>query len=184
MLIGKFVNVNTQLLDEAIELLKKTWPDKYSNCATEHMQKFLENKRITLMAVENGHLIGFISASPQYGDTGWKLYPLVVKEEYRYKGVGSTLLCALEKQCVAKGGITIYLGSDDIDRKTTLSNTDMYKNTYAKLENVRCIGKHPYKFYQKKGYKIVGIIPDANGIGKPDIWLAKRIVCSRIKEKF
>ena len=29
--------------------------------------------------------------------------------------------------------------------------------------------------FQKMGYKIVGVFPDANGIGKPDIWMAKRI---------
>lgn len=179
MLIGKFIKGNTQLFNEAIELLITTWPEEYSNCAEKQMEKMLRDNRITLMAVENGHLIGFISAIPRYGKTGWELYPLVVREEHRYKGVGSILLCALEKECAARGGVTIYLGSDDTEKRTTLSNTDMYKNTYAKLENVRSVGRHPYKFYQKKGYKIVGIIPDANGIGMPDIWLAKRIVYSK-----
>jgi aminoglycoside 6'-N-acetyltransferase I len=31
------------------------------------------------------------------------------------------------------------------------------------------------KFYQKLGYVIVGVIPDANGPGKPDIMMAKRV---------
>jgi hypothetical protein len=31
------------------------------------------------------------------------------------------------------------------------------------------------EFYQKLGYVIVGVIPDANGFGKPDIFMAKRL---------
>ena len=34
---------------------------------------------------------------------------------------------------------------------------------------------HPANFYLKLGYVIVGIIPDANGMGKPDILMAKRV---------
>jgi aminoglycoside 6'-N-acetyltransferase I len=34
---------------------------------------------------------------------------------------------------------------------------------------------HPYEFYQKLGYVIVGVIPDANGPGKPDILMAKSL---------
>jgi aminoglycoside 6'-N-acetyltransferase I len=34
---------------------------------------------------------------------------------------------------------------------------------------------HPYAFYQKIGFVIVGVMPDANGLGKPDIYMAKRI---------
>lgn len=48
-------------------------------------------------------------------------------------------------------------------------------DTFGKLTNIQNIGGHPYPFYEKLGYKIVGVFPDANGIGKPDIWMAKRI---------
>jgi aminoglycoside 6'-N-acetyltransferase I len=27
---------------------------------------------------------------------------------------------------------------------------------------------HPYEFYMKIGFSIVGVMPDANGVGKPD----------------
>jgi aminoglycoside 6'-N-acetyltransferase I len=43
------------------------------------------------------------------------------------------------------------------------------------IKNIRNIKNHPYEFYQKMGYTIVGICPDANGFGKPDIYMAKRV---------
>ncbi len=35
--------------------------------------------------------------------------------------------------------------------------------------------KSSLEFYQKVGYTVVGVVPDANGLGKPDILMAKRI---------
>jgi aminoglycoside 6'-N-acetyltransferase I len=40
------------------------------------------------------------------------------------------------------------------------------------LENRR---GHPFTFYRKQGFVLVGVIPDANGFGKPDILMAKRV---------
>jgi len=34
---------------------------------------------------------------------------------------------------------------------------------------------HPFEFYQKQGYVITGVVPDANGVGKPDILMSKRV---------
>lgn len=129
-----------------------------------------------LIATYGGHLVGFAGAIPQYENTGWELHPLAVREEYQRKGIGSRLLEALETEVVKKGGITIYLGSDDERGRTTLSNTDLYENTFSKIEAIKNLGDHPYEFYQKYGYKIIGVIPDANGIGKPDIMMAKRVL--------
>ena len=74
------------------------------------------------------------------------------------------------------GCCTIYLGSDDEFDKTTLANTNLFDDLYSKIKNIRNLERHPYEFYQKIGYQIVGVIPDANGLGKPDIWLAKSLV--------
>jgi hypothetical protein len=34
---------------------------------------------------------------------------------------------------------------------------------------------HPYRFYQKLGFVVVGVMPDANGRGGPAIYMPKRI---------
>ena len=43
------------------------------------------------------------------------------------------------------------------------------------LPNIRNLNNHPYEFYLKVGFAIVGVIPDANGPGKPDIMMAKSV---------
>jgi len=40
---------------------------------------------------------------------------------------------------------------------------------------IRNLRRHPYGFYQKLGFALVGVLPDANGPGRPDIFMAKRV---------
>ena len=164
-----------QYIKDAVSLLIEAFPHAYSDCAEEEIKHCLDVDRIAIAAIENDRLIGFVGAIPQYGVTAWELHPLVGQAEYRNKGIGTKLCSALEHILREKGCFTIYLGSDDEDGSTTLSNTDLFENTYQKIEAIKNLNQHPYEFYQKIGYKIVGVIPDANGIGKPDIWLAKSI---------
>ncbi|MDD4057221.1 MAG: GNAT family N-acetyltransferase [Bacilli bacterium] len=173
--IEVFTKQNKQYVEEATNLLLENFYQAYKDDAKEEVINCLSENRIALAAIIDDHLVGFIGAIPQYANTGWELHPLVVSNAYRFQGIGTLLVKALEKEVAIRGGITIYLGSDDEEEKTSLSNTDLYQNTYAKIENIKNLSKHPYEFYEKLGYKIVGVIPDANGIGKPDIWMAKRI---------
>jgi len=169
------INKNSGLTEQIAQLLEEAFPHAYAGQGMAEAENFLQEDRIAVGAVENGKLIGFVGAIMQYSTTGWELHPLMVKESFRFGGIGTALVNAIEKECAARGAVTIYLGTDDEFDKTSLSNTDLYENTYNKMENAQNKSKHPFEFYQKAGYKIVGVIPDANGIGKPDIIMAKRI---------
>ena len=142
--------------------------------AQEEMDSILEAERICLVAVEGDKLLGFVGAMHQYSHA-WELHPLAVDALYRKQGIGKALVLALEQLLVPQGVLTIYLGTDDEEFKTSLSQGNLFEDTYAKIAQIQNPGNHPYAFYQKCGYKIVGVIPDANGIGKPDIFMAKRI---------
>jgi aminoglycoside 6'-N-acetyltransferase I len=74
-----------------------------------------------------------------------------------------------------RGGITLWVGSDDVTGQTTLSAVDLYDDLPRRIATVQNLRGHPYAFYQRVGSTIAGVLPDANGIGKPDIFLAKRI---------
>lgn len=168
---------------QAADLLRKTWRHSYGECAEEEIAACMDPERIAIAAVEGERLLGFIGAIPQYGSTGWELHPLVVDEHFRSRGIGTALCQALESALRERGCVTVFLGSDDEDSSTTLSDTNLFDNTFEKIAAIENKKRHPFAFYQKCGYQIVGVIPDANGIGKPDIWMAKSLVNQVNQEK-
>ncbi len=91
------------------------------------------------------------------------------------RGIGTKLIKALESEINKIGGLTIYCGSDDENLQTSLSEPDIYNNLWDKIKNIENYKNHPYEFYQKCGFQIIGIMPDANGRRKPDIFLGKKI---------
>jgi aminoglycoside 6'-N-acetyltransferase I len=100
---------------------------------------------------------------------------MVVRSDRRRNGIGRALVADLESQVRARGGLTVMLGTDDEDAMTTLGGADLYTNLGQQIAAIRNLKNHPYEFYQKCGYTIIGVMPDANGRGKPDIYMAKKI---------
>jgi aminoglycoside 6'-N-acetyltransferase I len=132
--------------------------------------------RISLVAVDNqGTAVGWIGGIKHYRGHAWELHPLVVRPDQQRRGIGRRLVCALERRVLELGGRTIYLGTDDEQNQTSIGGIDLYPNVWEHVRNITNLRDHPYEFYQKLGYVIVGAIPDANGFGKPDIFMAKRL---------
>ena len=136
----------------------------------------LETGRICRAAVdEKGDLLGIIGGIPGYDGLVWELHPLAVQPTLQGQGIGRALVIDFEEQVRAKGGLTVTLGSDDEDGMTSLGGVDIYEDLWEKIRDIRNIKNHPFEFYQKMGYVISGVVPDANGVGKPDILMAKRV---------
>ena len=75
-----------------------------------------------------------------------------------------------------RGGLTLWLGSDDEIDETTVSGVDLYEDVPGAIRDLAVIrGEHPCEFYRRLGFRVVGLMPDANGPGKPDIFFAKRV---------
>ena len=144
--------------------------------ALAEVREFFETDRISRIALDNrGEVVGWIGGTPQYDGHVWELHPLVVKAECRRQGIGRSLVMDLEAQARERGGITLWVGSDDENNLTTLSGIDLYPDVWEHISKIRNLRGHPYEFYQSVGFAIVGVLPDANGWGKPDILMAKRI---------
>lgn len=102
-------------------------------------------------------------------------FPLAANPGHREKGIGRALVQDLETLVYEHGGVTLYFGTDDTANMTSLGGVDLYPHVLEHITNIKNLCRHPFEFYQKLGFSIVGVIPDANGFGKPDIFMAKRL---------
>lgn len=161
-----------------VEGFRENWPDSWTDMdgALEEVHDALGDDRLCRVAVDSrGNVLGWIGGIPEYDGHAWELHPLVVDPAVQGQGVGRALVADLEEQVRQRGGLTIYLGSDDVSGMTSLAAIDLYPDPLIHLAHIENRRGHPFEFYQKMGYVIVGVIPDANGWGKPDIWMAKRV---------
>jgi len=141
----------------------------------EANERFKEGKIRRAAIDDEGNLLGIIGGISQYDGHVWELHPLAVQPSEQGRGIGKALVEDFESQVRERGGLTITLGSDDEDNMTSLSNVDVYENLWDKVKHIRNLKGHPFEFYQKMGFVITGVVPDANGIGKPDIIMSKRV---------
>lgn len=174
VVIRKFDKSNKSDIAEAGDLLRNNFKS-YMTDYLKEVQECMSDEMIMIAAIEQQKLIGWIGARPQYNGNVWELHPLVVNKTHRGMGIGRMLVQALEAEVKEKGGLTIYCGSDDEDFQTSLSEPDIYDGLWEKINNIKNYRRHPYEFYQKCGFQIIGIMPDANGRRKPDIILGKRV---------
>ncbi len=150
------------------------WPDMAS--ARREVEEFFSEGRISRIAVEeDGTVVGWVGAIRAYDGFAWELHPLVVRPGRQRRGLGRRLVADIEARVRERGAVTLWLGTDDENNQTSLGGIDVYDDPLGHLARIRNLNNHPYEFYRKAGFTIVGVLPDANGFGKPDIWMAKRV---------
>jgi aminoglycoside 6'-N-acetyltransferase I len=150
----------------------EAWPDLES--AMEEVRVVLADG-FAFAAVEGAEVLGWIGGALQYHGHVCELHPLVVDERVRRRGIGRELVTFFEREAKARGAVTAFIGADDEANATTLGGAELYPNPLQHLQDVKVTGKHPLDFYRAVGYAIAGVLPDANGPGKPDIFLTKRL---------
>jgi aminoglycoside 6'-N-acetyltransferase I len=132
-------------------------------------------ERFALAAIEGETMLGWIGGIRGYSHA-LELHPLVVDPPRHRQGIGEILVRALEAQAAAEGFLTVHLGTDDDYGGSSLFGADLFPDPLAKLAEIEPRGDgHPFFFYRRLGYAPIGILPDANGPGRPDIFMARRV---------
>lgn len=181
----KIVDVTDEdsIIRQIAEILIDGFSDTGSNdwatmeSAVAEVRASLSENRISRIAInKNGEVLGWIGGIEEYNGNVWELHPLVVRRDVQKQGIGRALVEDLEREVKMRGGSTITLGTDDENNRTSLGGVDLYPKTLENLSNIKNLRRHPFEFYQKLGYVITGVIPDASGFGKPDILMCKRVL--------
>lgn len=171
---GSIRQMAALLVDGFRDFWPDAWPDLPS--AEAEVREALAPEKVCLAAFDGeGRVAGWIGGQPQYDGRVWELHPMVVRADLRGRGIGRALVDALEARVRAAGGITLWLGTDDEAGLTSLGGMDLYPGVADKLRSVDADPRHPLGFYRRLGFEVVGVMPDANGLGKPDIFMARRI---------
>jgi aminoglycoside 6'-N-acetyltransferase I len=168
------IRQTAELLMAAFRGTSDSWQTIES--ALEEVRESFGEGRISRVAIDDeGRAIGWIGGIAGYGGNAWELHPLAVHPAAQGRGVGAALVADLEERVRERGGVTLYLGTDDEDGRTSLYGLNLYPDVWEHLSRITNPGRHPYEFYLRQGFVITGVIPDANGPGRHDILMAKRV---------
>jgi aminoglycoside 6'-N-acetyltransferase I len=173
---------HTTQIEQVVVLLVAAFAEHWPNAwpmreeARAEVHASFAAGRISRVALsENGAVLGWIGGISGYDGLVWELHPLAVQPNQQRRGIGRALVADLEVQVRQRGGLTLTLGTDDEDAMTSLGGIDLYPNVWEHIARIRNLRGHPYEFYHRCGFVITGVVPDANGPGKPDILMAKRV---------
>lgn len=160
-----------------VDSFAEHWPDRWPTfeSALAGVEESLGDGRIIRAALdERGELIGWIGGIPRYRGRVWELQPLAVRADYRGRGLGRALVRDLEAEAAARGGLTLWVATDD-DSGLGNGHAELYPEPVQALARTLVLRGHPYDFYRRLGFTPAGVVPDANGPGRPDLLMAKPI---------
>ncbi len=123
---------------------------------------------------EAGEIVGWCAGVHVYGYV-WELHPLVVAPHLQRHGYGRALVEDLERYVREKGGLTIQLGTSDESNRTSIFGRELYADIPSAIGSLRAAPNHPLDFYRRVGFVVIGIVPDAEGAGRPSIMMAKKV---------
>jgi aminoglycoside 6'-N-acetyltransferase I len=175
--IVDIASLDERRLHAAARILRESLPSPTAykgpgEAEAEVAKVIADPDRFGMAAMEGERLLGWIGAVRGYSHS-LELHPLVVDPPFQVHGVGRALVEALEAHARSEGYLTLWLGADDDFDGTSLFGIGLFPQVLAKAAEISSDRRHPVGFYRRLGFEIVGLIPDANGAGQPDILMSK-----------
>jgi len=135
-----------------------------------------ETDSVLIAALNNDEVIGWCGLLSQNSGRVYEVHPLAVRNDWQRRGIGSALLNEVTNIAREKGGLTLHLGASDekASGETSFANVDLFDDLPRRI-NEFDPGTHQAAFYLKHGFKIIGVMPDQNGMGKPSIFFGKHL---------
>jgi GNAT superfamily N-acetyltransferase len=185
-----FVDVRTQdqtfiakLAELSYEAFREHAPNWLADidAALEEVRESCGPRRLSRALLDNdaGEPVGWIGVIPQSGGRVWEIHPVAVRASHQRRGHGRLLVQHVERLAESRGVLTLFAGTSDQTGATSLSAVDLYERLPSALASLSCHKPHPYRFWLSLGFHVVGVMPDADGWGKPGIYMAKRVGQSR-----
>ncbi len=167
-----------ELLAQAAALLVARMPEAWPTLDHGHreLRELLDPARIVRAYVRGRQVLGFVGARERYPGHVWEIFPLVVQASSERCGIGRTLVASIEATVAGWGIHSMFVASDDELQHTNLAGRDLYPEVLGHLATLAAVADHPVGFYQRLGYSVIGIMPDASGFGRHDIYLGKRLL--------
>ncbi|MEO8550474.1 MAG: GNAT family N-acetyltransferase [Kofleriaceae bacterium] len=117
--------------------------------------------------------VAWVAASHAWGRI-WELHPMIVAVAHQRRGHGRRLVQEVEAAATRAGALTLCLSTSDMTEATSLSGVDLFDDPLRRAAELQA-KPHAVQFWQRIGFQVVGVTPDAEGPGQPSINLAKRL---------
>lgn len=180
MITVRPIQPNQHEIDEVATVLHSGFADRSPAWPTvadarAEVVEYSTASQVSLVAELEHQIVGWISATPQYKQYGWELHPIVVAPQYQRRGVGTALINHLCDALQSRQATVLYAWSDDETMSTSLGGVNLYQQPLQHLSSFHPSSRHAGGFYLAQQFVLCGVIPDANGTGKPDILFARHI---------
>lgn len=132
-----------------------------------------ESGRLGRVLKQDGQAMGWIGLIK--GRRVWEIHPLAIATNAQGRGYGRRLVEDAAAIATSAGALTLYAGASDETGTTNLFGADLYADPAGSIQTLQASRPSAFRFWQSVGFTVVGLMPDAEGRGKPGIELARRL---------
>ena len=126
------------------------------------------------MLLDGDDPVGWIGAFED--EHAWEIHPIAVSPAAQRRGYGLRLVEDVIDLARTAGAVSVWAGTSDETGSTSFSTLGLYGDPASAFGPWSAHPQHPVNFWFKTGFSLVGVLPDDEGLGKPGLHFAKRIV--------